>query len=188
MSPTRAFLFVRHGQTDWNVEGRMQGHTDIPLNATGLAQAHAAAARLNGHTFTRIVTSPLQRASATAEVIAKTYNIPLEYDERLKERSFGSFEGHLKDDLRQQYSIGPEEPLSAYMPADGETTHAIRQRSREAIAHWLATYPEETVLFVGHSAFFCALYQSLGGPYTQAHNAIPYHFQPTTHGWQLTTL
>lgn len=188
MLPPRPFLFVRHGQTDWNVEGRMQGHTDIPLNATGIAQAHAAAAQLQPGSFTRIIASPLQRARATAEIIAEAHNLPLEFCDQLKERTFGSYEGMLTADMRQLHNLAEHESISKMLPADAEQWPQTLLRSQQAIAKWLHTYPNEHLLFVSHGAFFRALYEALGGPYMEAKNATPYHFQPTEAGWHLTTL
>jgi probable phosphoglycerate mutase len=65
----RSFYFIRHGQTDWNAIGRMQGQSDIPLNATGLQQAKEAAEKFVGLDIDRIVSSPLKRASVTAQII-----------------------------------------------------------------------------------------------------------------------
>ncbi len=186
--PTRPFLFLRHGQTDWNVEGRMQGHTDIPLNATGIAQAHAAAETLRGHTFTRIIASPLQRAKHTAQIIATAHNTPLEFCDQLKERTFGSVEGQLWHEFAALHNIAENQTFDHALPTNAEFWPQTMQRSQTAITHWLNTYPSDTLLFVGHGAFFRALYQTLGGPSTHAHNATPYHFQPTATGWQLITL
>lgn len=188
MSPTRAFTFVRHGQTDWNLEGRMQGHTDIPLNATGIEQAHAAAKRLTSGSFTRIIASPLSRARITAEIIAAAHNLPLELCDQLKERTFGSLEGELRDEIRRKHMLGEDQDFNSILPADAEQWPQTQLRSQQAIAKWLSAYPEENILFVGHGAFFRALYEALGGPYMEARNATPYHFQPTASGWQLTTL
>jgi broad specificity phosphatase PhoE len=189
MSPTRPVLFIRHGQTDWNVEGRMQGHTDIPLNATGLAQAHAAAEALRPHHFTRIIASPLSRARTTAEVIATTFNLPITFDDNLKERTFGSYEGMLTSEIRKRHNIPEHESFTPYLPADAEQWPATLTRSLTAVAHWQNIHPDESILFVGHGAFFRALYEGLGGPYLEAKNATPYHFQPQPDGsWHLTTL
>lgn len=188
MQPTRPFLFIRHGQTDWNVEGRMQGHTDIPLNTTGIAQAHSAAQRLQNLTFTRIIASPLARARRTAEIIAASRNLPVEFDDLLKERTFGSYEGKLSAEIRQLHNLSREEPLNSILPPDAEQWPDTITRSQKAIAKWLDVYPNDHILFVGHGAFFRALYEGLGGPYLEAANATPYHFQPTASGsWDLTT-
>jgi broad specificity phosphatase PhoE len=188
MLPPRPFLFLRHGQTDWNVEGRMQGHTDIPLNATGIEQAHAAAKLLPQGSFTRIITSPLVRARVTAEIIAEAHNLPLELCDLLKERTFGSFEGHIHEDIRKQHFLGEDQDFNSILPADAEQWPATQLRSQQAIAKWLHTYPTEHILFVSHGAFFRALYESLSGERIFAGNATPYHFQPTASGWHLTSL
>ncbi len=188
MLPTRPFTFVRHGQTDWNVEGRMQGHTDIPLNTTGIEQAHAAAKLLPVGSFTRIIASPLQRARVTAEIIAQAHNLPLEFDDLLKERTFGSFEGRLRDEILSEHDLDPKSSMSKILPADAEQWSNTQSRSQQAITKWLHAYPDEHIVFVSHGAFFRALYESLGGPRLEAENARPYHFQPTTSGWHLTTL
>lgn len=188
MLPQIPFLFLRHGQTDWNVEGRMQGHTDIPLNATGIAQAHAAAKLLRQGSFTRIIASPLQRAKHTAEIIAETHNLPLEFDDLLKERTFGSYEGRLTREILAEHALEPTASVSKILPPDAEQWPDTLLRSQQAIAKWLHTYPTDNLLFVSHGAFFRALYEALGGPRLEAQNATPYHFQPSENGWHLTTL
>lgn len=87
---------VRHGQTDWNLNGLMQGRTDIPLNGTGRAQAEAAAARLDRAEWDVVVSSTLGRARETAEILARGLGLPVAgaYDD-LVEQDFGAAEGTL---------------------------------------------------------------------------------------------
>jgi broad specificity phosphatase PhoE len=85
---------LRHGQTDWNVEGRLQGTSDIPLNETGLRQAQAAAGAILAAEWDQVLTSPLQRARQTAQQIVYTHALgELKVDDRLLERAFGEAEG-----------------------------------------------------------------------------------------------
>ena len=93
-------IFVRHGQTDWNTKGLMQGREDISLNATGLAQAEETASGIKkacdvtGIVFDKIVSSPLSRARVTAELIAKKIGcLDFSCDERVTERDFGELSG-----------------------------------------------------------------------------------------------
>ena len=88
-------LFLRHGQTDWNVQGLFQGRTDIPLNETGRAQAREQAATLLSHQppVDVIYASPMLRARETAEIVQQALGAPIYFDERLVERCFGSLEG-----------------------------------------------------------------------------------------------
>ena len=92
-TPSRSFLCLRHGVTDWNRQGRFQGRTDIPLNDEGVSQAHAAALRLQTIRFDHVVASPLARALKTAEIIAAAANKPLAVDDGIIECNFGSLEG-----------------------------------------------------------------------------------------------
>ena len=85
---------VRHGETDWNQAGLLQGQTDIALNAQGLEQAHDAAERLKKVPFEIAFCSPLIRAKRTAEIIIGDRKITLTTDERLRELNFGPWEGH----------------------------------------------------------------------------------------------
>lgn len=188
MIPPRPFYFLRHGQTDWNLAGRMQGHTDIPLNATGIAQAHSAAAQLKSLPITRIITSPLTRALTTAAIAAEATGLPLYVDSNLKERTFGSFEGELTADIRAKHNLVPEESISRILPPDAEQWPQTLSRAQTTIAHWLAKHPEETLLFIGHGAFFRALHESLLNEHYEAANATPYHYSPTPIGWSFTTV
>jgi broad specificity phosphatase PhoE len=184
--PARPFYFLRHGQTDWNVEGRLQGHTDVPLNSTGLQQAQAAAQRLTGKPIHRIISSPLRRALTTAVITADAVNLPLHVDAQLKERTFGSFEGRLTAEVKQQYGVDPHTPISTLLPPDAEQWHQTVTRARSSIGHWLTQYPNETLLFVGHGAFFRALHEALTGERREAANATPYYYTPGAGGiWYL---
>ena len=84
---------TRHGQTDWNVQKKVMGRCDEPLNQTGLMQAEETRKNLLNTNIDLIICSPLKRAKQTAEVINRDRNIPIIYDERIIERDFGEFEG-----------------------------------------------------------------------------------------------
>lgn len=84
---------VRHGQTDWNIQGRIQGSTDIELNSTGINQAKQTAQLLKDINFDIIYSSPLKRTIETARLINKYHNLDIITDNRIIERNFGNFEG-----------------------------------------------------------------------------------------------
>lgn len=90
---------TRHGQTDWNVQKKVMGRCDEPLNETGLKQAEETRDNLMNTKIDIILCSPLQRAKQTAEIINDVRNIPIIYDDRLIERDFGEFEGMQTNDF-----------------------------------------------------------------------------------------
>lgn len=106
--------FIRHGQTDWNAEGRLQGQRDLDLNATGLAQAGQAAMRLNSVAGARLqgadfIASPLRRARATMDILRKALGLPEDgyrTDPRLMEISFGDWEGSTWAEIRRRDPAG----------------------------------------------------------------------------------
>ena len=97
-------FLIRHGETDWNTERRIQGNTDTPLNAKGLVQAERLATRLAADAkIDTLYTSPLARARVTANIIAQKSGITATQDDRLKEKSLGDMEGLTIAEFEQQY-------------------------------------------------------------------------------------
>lgn len=90
---------VRHGQTDWNINWKIQGRSDICLNDTGRKQANETGEKTKNIKIDYIISSPLIRAYETAQIINKYHHVPLFIDERLIERDFGEFEGKLKSEF-----------------------------------------------------------------------------------------
>ena len=143
---------VRHGETDWNQAGRLQGQTDIALNAQGLEQAREAAERLKEVPFEIAFCSPLIRAKRTAETIIGDRKITLTTDERLRELNFGPWEGvdirSIKDAASQPFT----NPGSYIPPVGAESFAQLYKRSGEFVDQVLlpleGTY--ETVLVVAH--------------------------------------
>ncbi len=138
---------LRHGQTDWNIEFRLQGITDVPLNATGLAQAHAAAGRINGSDWDALLASPLSRALDTARIVHRVSGIAVDgvlVDEILLERSFGEAEGELYADWKAKHT---GDPLGA------ESREALTARVQSFLASVASTYRGQRVLAVSHGAF-----------------------------------
>jgi probable phosphoglycerate mutase len=96
-------LFIRHGETAWNAERRLQGHLDIPLNAEGERQAAALGQALAGETLDAVISSDLRRAVETARAVAAPRAMPVLIDKGLRERCFGAFEGLLYDEIALRF-------------------------------------------------------------------------------------
>ncbi|MFC9984718.1 histidine phosphatase family protein [Microbacterium keratanolyticum] len=122
------FALVRHGQTAWNFDRRIQGLTDIPLNETGLADARRAADTLRGERFDAVITSPLLRAQQTAEVIASELLLPAPViAPTLHERAFGEAEGILVEEFLDRYGDWHAEVPGA------ESFDEVRERALAAL-------------------------------------------------------
>ncbi|MCF6410838.1 histidine phosphatase family protein [Pseudalkalibacillus salsuginis] len=95
--------FIRHGVTDWNLEARAQGQSDIPLNEEGLLQAKALGRRFTGEEWDTVYSSDLIRAKVTAEAIGNVLNLPVQTDERLREIYFGDIEGTIEEERVERW-------------------------------------------------------------------------------------
>jgi broad specificity phosphatase PhoE len=180
--PQTSFYFLRHGQTNWNVEGRFQGHTDIPLNDFGLSQAQDAAKALARCPVDLIIASPLMRARKTAEIVAEHLGKPLLVDDALKERHFGAFEGLVVNEVKAQFGLQPHERLVRHLPADAEQWHETCARTVRVIGQWLGRHPDQTLLFVAHSGLFDALHEIILRSRVQPKH-VPYYWQHGAPGW-----
>ncbi len=172
----REFLFVRHGQTDWNLQGRLQGRSDQPLNATGIAQAQASADRLANGTVSAIVSSPLLRAHQTATIISKSLGVAVSVENKLIERNFGTLEGHLVSEIAPAGCTGLEFAAMENLPADTEPWASVCERVSAGVDKWLNEFPDQRLLFVSHYGVISALCQKLLGAKKPAKNAVPYRF------------
>ena len=148
------FLF-RHGETDWNREGRLQGHTDTPLNAAGLAQAEALSERLRPHRLDAVVSSDLARALATGRIVAEALGVPLVRDPDLREVQIGEAEGLLWQEVKTRF--GEELSRRWYTDDDaafpgGETGFATRMRGLAALRRIAAEQPYRRIGVSTHGA------------------------------------
>jgi broad specificity phosphatase PhoE len=181
--PKKAFFFLRHGQTDWNVQGRFQGHADIPLNAVGLAQAKSAADVLSTCGIEMIVASPLIRARATAEIVADRLGKTPVFDEELMERRFGRFEGLAVNDVKASLGLKPNERLVRHLPEDAEQWQATCARTVRVFEKWLSQHPEGSILFVSHSGLFDALHEMIFSARIEPKHA-PFRWSHDDGGWR----
>lgn len=146
-------IFVRHGETNWNIEGRIQGCTDIPLNENGRAQLRAVARRFESDTFDAIYSSDLSRAYDTARAIAEPHGMSVQLDERLRECNFGKWEGHSAADLHKTDPNGWARRWddATYAPPGGESTYDFLARSAHLMRDVKAAHPDGgRLLLVSH--------------------------------------
>ncbi|WP_424766052.1 histidine phosphatase family protein [Paenibacillus sp. sgz302251] len=151
--------WVRHGKTDWNAEGKIQGQTDIPLNAEGVRQANALAERLykEERIWDAVISSDLQRAYATAEIIAEKLEIPLlEGDKRLRERYFGEVEGTLEQERLLRWGKDWRNTASGV-----ETDVDVTRRGLNALKQWQLEHKERRLLVVSHGSFLAQIFSAL---------------------------
>lgn len=150
----RVLYVARHGETAWNLEGRWQGHTDVPLNATGSEQARALAARLRAVPLAGVVSSDLSRAAETARIVVVELGLELAYmDAALRERSFGVFEGLTRDECERLYPAEWRAWVEErHSPAGAETQPDLSKRMLSALgrAAERVAHPGAAVLVVTH--------------------------------------
>jgi broad specificity phosphatase PhoE len=185
MVPPRSFICLRHGATDWNRQGLFQGRTDNPLNDDGIAQAHAAAERLQAVALGHVVSSPLVRALRTAEIIAAAASKAVTIDHGLIELDFGSFEGRPVRELMMQHGKSNAQGLVDMLPADSEPWADVASRSLASISQWLARHPQDELLFVCHDAVMQSMAQRLTGKFFKNGHGRPFRFMRTEDAWSV---
>lgn len=195
MEPTQIVL-IRHGQTQWNWEGRIQGHLDSPLTETGLSQAKSLAKRMKSEKFAAIYSSDLGRARQTASCIAEKKGQPVLIDPRLRERHLGIFQGHLKKELKIKF---PDEfehyhtHHANYAIPEGESPKQFSDRCIECFEQLAEKYPGEQILIVAHGGVLNNLLKyTLGIPieaprhFLSINTAINiFSYQADHHTWML---
>jgi probable phosphoglycerate mutase len=181
------FLF-RHGETDWNRDGRLQGRTDVPLNDTGFAQARLLGERLRPHRLEVVLSSDLARARTTAEIVAAALRIPLFLDDGLRETDVGAAEGLLWAEAKTRF--GEELTERWYSDEDvafpgGETGLATRMRGLSALRRFALVRPYRRIGVATHGAMLRQLMKHAlppGSPPATARNTVLYilRYEPVT--------
>ncbi len=166
-------ILIRHGQTEWNREGRIQGHLDSALTAEGIAQAEACAQRLAGEQFHALYASDLLRVQHTAAILNGPLKLAVRSREDLRERCFGIGEGLTYAEMDAQYpevfsrarALDPDFAIEG-----GETRRQFHTRVRGALTDIASAHPGERVLVVTHGGVLGVVYRWLNDlPIASAH-------------------
>jgi 2,3-bisphosphoglycerate-dependent phosphoglycerate mutase len=182
--PPRQLLLFRHGETDWNAQGRFQGQLDVPMNDRGRAQARELAERLADAGLHALFSSDLSRARETAEIVAARLGIPLHLHPGLREAHLGEVQGMTAPEIRralgeeavQRWRSGDVTDADVAFPG-GESGAEIRGRALAALHELMARYPYPTVGISSHGGVIRRLMQSLlpeGSPAVPIPNAVLY--------------
>ncbi|MEW4023689.1 histidine phosphatase family protein [Bacillus siamensis] len=158
-----AVCLVRHGETDWNAQKKLQGKSDIPLNATGERQAKETGEYLKGFKWDVIVSSPMKRARKTADIINGFLNLPIVVMEDFRERSYGDAEGMSLPERSKRY------PDKNY--PNMETAEELTDRMLAGLVKVQERFPDQKVLIVAHGAAIHALLSAISDGDTDIQNA-----------------
>jgi alpha-ribazole phosphatase len=146
-------FLVRHGETDWNINYRFQGQTDVPLNEKGREQAEAITQRLASQEIQAIYASDLSRAWDTAVTIAANHKIEISPEPRLREASFGQWEGSTYAEI---LTLDPaaikawREDIANFSPPGGEILNQIAERVNAVYQEIIANHADQNILLVAH--------------------------------------
>jgi broad specificity phosphatase PhoE len=143
-------LLVRHGETDWNAEGKLQGHTDRPLNEYGRRQAQALAEQLAGDSIDAVYASDLSRARETAEILGAKLGLPVVVDPDLREKNWGNWEGLTSDER-------------LHVEFEGETSEAHRDRTLSAVQRIVERHPDGRIVVVTHGGSLRRIQAAVSG-------------------------
>lgn len=170
MQATR-ILAIRHGETAWNRDTRIQGHLDIPLNDTGLWQAGRAAEALRDEALAAVYASDLSRAHQTASAIAGTLSLSVQTHTGLRERCFGVFQGRTWTELEAGWPDAARawrQRVPDFAPEGGESLLQLRERVLATLAELAARHLGEQIVVVAHGGVLDILYRAATGVELQA--------------------
>jgi probable phosphoglycerate mutase len=178
---------IRHGQTDWNIQGRYQGQSNVPLNEPGRIQAHELAIQLQAHPFAAIYSSDLARAQETADIIGAAVQVTIQIDVRLREINQGAWEGQHVDVIKTRFAELWQQRIAdpaSVRPPGGETVSEVAQRMYSALDEIAGLYPNGSVLIVSHGlSLATVLCKAEGIPVGRAYDVIPENAVPVWVVW-----
>ncbi len=156
---------IRHGQTDWNVEKRLQGHVDIPLNEAGKAEAQLVAQEFKDRSLSAIYSSPLQRAHGTAQIINQHHQHEIKTYDALKEATYGPMEGLKVDEYRNKckealpsfHHLTLRELLHFKLVPEAESYFEVYQRVKPLLDEIIQNHLGEEILIVSHGKLIGAI-------------------------------
>ena len=144
---------LRHGETEWNVEKKIQGSEDSPLTTAGKNMVSEWAMTLQQWNWDRIYASDLGRVRQTVEILNKTLRCTVQYDKRLREQKWGEWEGLTISQIKKQFTEDLDRRVALgweFKAPGGETRSAVRQRVFNALKEIAANHPDENILIVCH--------------------------------------
>ena len=153
---------IRHGETTWNREKRLQGHLDIGLNERGYWQADRLGEYLADKSIAAVISSDLSRAVDTAKAVAKHHGLNLQYDAGLRERHYGLMQGLSHEEIAQKH---PRNHLAwknreiHFQPASGESLQQFYDRVIESAIFWARQYQNQDIAMVAHGGVLDCLYR-----------------------------
>lgn len=153
------FYVVRHGQTDWNAKGRIQGKTDIELNEIGIEQARQLKALIKDYNIDLIISSPLKRARKKAEIINETVKCNIIFEDSLKERGYGIFEGMIRKEINDEL-INSDILNNYYINKEYkeiETIQSLCSRVWKLLDNLKPKYKDNNILLVTHGGTIRAI-------------------------------
>ena len=163
---TTRFGLIRHAQTVWNLEKKIQGHSDSPLTADGEKQASSWGQILSQFSWDRVLASDAGRARATAEIINAFLKLPLTLDSRLKEQDWGQWESKTVRQIEAEAQQVLDEQVNAgwdFCPPGGESRRSVLKRSQLALQAAAERYSGENLLVVTHEGIVKSLIYHLCG-------------------------
>lgn len=175
---------IRHGETEWNQLRRIQGHSDIELNAVGVQQAERLAARFADHSFHALYSSDLDRARNTARPLAQIVGLAVSTLPTLRERNYGDWEGLIYEEIKERFQNRTETECGI------ETFEEMQLRAVDALTGIAAKHPGETILVVSHGGFINAFLHYVtkgeqGTGITRIDNTSVNLFRFHTESWEL---
>lgn len=176
--PHVPFYFMRHGETDWNKERRFLGQTDVPLNEVGVQQAHAVAKGIAHLQISKIVSSPLQRARKTAEIIGTTLNVTITHLDELKECHWGAMEGQYKGNVGLNGEFIEQWKMGADMRGAEHRSKFLERVATGLKVALESNKDEKPILIVAHGGVYWAIHELLKLEYTPISNCCPVFYKP----------
>ena len=149
----KRILLIRHGQTDWNAEGRWQGQLQVPLNTTGRQQAEALAEYLSDHPIKAVYSSDLSRAHQTAEAVARRHDLSVKNDVRWRELNLGVFQGLTLTEINAKYSEESRQMRENYLDfvvPQGESRRMMMERAYQAFGELVTREAGPEIAVVSH--------------------------------------